>query len=156
MIDISDTNKYEKLRVDDKGRETYLLKGSFPPTVYTISVLTDNQKKFIDKYISFEKRKDLYDYIIDNNIYGKDKKLYEEICNNGGSEAYIDYSDKIKEFISKFLKVNSNFYDELYSFLNMEQNKEYYKYKIPFKYISKEKAKEIYDEVIGDITFGGI
>ena len=38
----------------------------------------------------------------------------------------------------------------------MEQNKEYYKYKIPFKYISKEKAKEIYDEVIGDITFGGI
>ena len=72
-------------------------------------------------------------------------------------EELVDYySYKIKEFTSKFLKVNSNFYDELYSFLNMEQNKEYYKYKIPFKYISKEKAKEIYDEVIGDITFGGI
>ena len=79
MIDISDTNKYEKLGVDSKGKETYLLKGSFPPTVYTISVLTDNQKKFIDKYISFKKRKDLYDYIIENGIYGKDKKLYEEI-----------------------------------------------------------------------------
>lgn len=132
------------------------MKGSFPPKVYIISVLTDNQKKFINKYIGFKKRKDLYAYIIDNNIYGKDKNLYEEICNNGGSDAYIDYGDKIKEFTSKFLKVNSHFYNELYSFLYMEQNKEYYKYKIPFKYISKEKAKEIYNEVIGDITFGGI